>query len=567
MQDQSDAQLLRDYAERGHEAAIRELIARHTDLVYSAALRQVGSPDVACDIAQSVFTDLARKASSLTEKMTEGGSLVGWLYRSTRFAALTLMRDDRRRLAHERQAMEQLITNAESDMDWERVRPVLDEAMAELSDEDREALLLRFFKNHDLRSVGQALGVSDDAAQKRVSRAVERLRALFAKRGMAVGGSALIAVVSANAVQAAPVGLTVTISTATAIAGTAVAATATSTAATVTQAVVMTTLQKTIVGAAFVAVLSTGIYQAREAANARAELRSLHAKQSPLVEQLEALTRERDEARRQLAALQDDNTRLNRNTSDLARLRGDNARLRDGAKELAQMKSAAANPEPGLDSTVKSWATRATLLRQRLKEKPNEMIPEVGLLTDSEWLEAMKDIKSLDSDDDFRQATGSVRKSAKQKLGELARQALKKYAEANGGMLPTDFAQLKPYFDRPADDALFQRYELRQSGKLNDISKNDFIFAEIAPHVDLDHDVTFQFGMNTTRSTGVAGAMVLDAAVQFAQAHNDQLPTDASQLTPYLKLAVNPTKVQQLISGIPPNITTLAEMKAAGMLK
>ena len=123
MHEQSDVQLLRDYAEGGNEAAFRELVARHTDFVYSAALRQVDSPDIAGDLAQGVFTDLARKARPLTEKTPGGSSLTGWLHRSTRYAALNHLRATRRRLANERQAMEQLIINSESAPDWERIRP------------------------------------------------------------------------------------------------------------------------------------------------------------------------------------------------------------------------------------------------------------------------------------------------------------------------------------------------------------------------------------------------------------------------------------------------------------
>src|SRR5690349_9331203 len=172
MPETSDAQLLREYVENGQEAAFREIVDRHADLVYSAALRQVQSRDLARDVTQGVFTDLARKAGPLVRKMSNDSSLVGWLYRSTRFAALNLLRDDRRRMANERQAMEQLMINSETGLEWEQIRPLLDEAMAELNEDEREALLLRYFKKLDLRSVGRALGVSDDAAQKRVSRAV-----------------------------------------------------------------------------------------------------------------------------------------------------------------------------------------------------------------------------------------------------------------------------------------------------------------------------------------------------------------------------------------------------------
>src|ERR1035437_4702593 len=201
MHEKSDVQLLRDYAEDGHEAAFRELVTRHADFVFSAALRQVNSPDLAGDIAQGVFTDLARKARPLAEQMP--GSLAGWLHRGTRYAAFNHLRDTRRRLANEKQAMEQLLINSESAPDWELIRPVRDEA--------REALLLRYFKNQDFRAVGLALGVSDDTAQKRVSRAVERLREFFSKRNMTIGASGLAVVISANAVQAAPVGLALTI--------------------------------------------------------------------------------------------------------------------------------------------------------------------------------------------------------------------------------------------------------------------------------------------------------------------------------------------------------------------
>jgi RNA polymerase sigma factor (sigma-70 family) len=257
MQEKSDAELLRDYAAGDHEAAFRELISRHTGLVYSAALRQVGSPDLACDVAQSVFTDLALKAGSLAGKLRENSSLVGWLYRGTRFAARDLMRGDRRRLAHEREAMQELITNSELNAQWEEVRPVLDEAMAGLSDEDREALLLRYFKNEDLRTVGKALGVSDDAAQKRVSRAVERLRKFFAKRGVTVGASGLVVVISANAVQAAPLALAATISTAAVLAGTTVS---TSTTIAATKIAAMTALQRSLVSGALVFAVGIGAF-------------------------------------------------------------------------------------------------------------------------------------------------------------------------------------------------------------------------------------------------------------------------------------------------------------------
>ncbi len=209
----SDADLVRDYATHFAEAAFRELVSRHTDLVYSAALRQTGSPDIAREIVQSVFTDLARKARPLSESLPPSGSLTGWLYRATRFAVLKTLRDECRRQAHERLVMEHLDSNPPSEANWEDVAPALDEAMSELGDFDREAVLLRYFENQNFRTMGETLGISDDAAQKRVSRAVERLRQLLAGRGIAVGASGLALLVSQNAIQAAPAGLALSIST------------------------------------------------------------------------------------------------------------------------------------------------------------------------------------------------------------------------------------------------------------------------------------------------------------------------------------------------------------------
>ena len=323
MQDMSDAQLLRDYAERGTEAAFSEIVARHTDLVYSAALRQVSAPDLADDVAQEVFSALASKASPLANQLAGGGSLVGWLYRSTRFAALNHLRDDRRRRAHEKQAMEQLATNAETAPEWDRLRPVLDEAMADLNDEDREALLLRFFKKHDPHAVGAALGVSDDTAQKRVSRALEKLRQQLARREITSPATALSAVIMANAVQAAPAGLAATISSTAILTGTTLSSTVTA-----TKAIAMTTLQKTLITGTIALVVGAGIYETRQVSKLRGHVQTLEQQKAPMAEEILQLQRERDDATNQLAVLRNDNERLGRSTAELLRLRGEVARLR-----------------------------------------------------------------------------------------------------------------------------------------------------------------------------------------------------------------------------------------------
>src|SRR5215475_1113846 len=126
MQSKSDAQLLREYAEGKGDAAFAELVQRQTDLVYSAALRQSDSADTAAEIAQIVFVDLARRAGELAPRLPVEASLAGWLCRSARNQALNFRRNEFRRHAHERLAMEQLLSSSETAPDWERLRPVLD---------------------------------------------------------------------------------------------------------------------------------------------------------------------------------------------------------------------------------------------------------------------------------------------------------------------------------------------------------------------------------------------------------------------------------------------------------
>jgi len=245
------------------------------------------------DVTQGVFVALAKNAIQLTDRAV----LSGWLHRTAQNIAAQTVRTDVRRRAREQEAaaMNELLS-AEPDAVWEHIAPHLDAALGELAEADRDALLLRYFERKSAREMAQALGVSDEAAQKRVNRAVERLRKCFAERGFTVGASGLAVVISANAVQAAPVGLAATISAA-ALTGTTLAA-ATATAA---KAIAMTTLQKTIIGATLAAAVGTGIYEARQASRLREQVQTLQQQQAPLAEQIQQLTREREDASNKLA--------------------------------------------------------------------------------------------------------------------------------------------------------------------------------------------------------------------------------------------------------------------------
>jgi RNA polymerase sigma factor (sigma-70 family) len=475
----SDLDLLRRFARENSQDAFTEIVRRHLNLVYSAALRQVRSPQLAEEIAQSVFADLARNA----KKLKSDTILTAWIYSVTRLTAIDVIRKESRRRLREQIAVEMTNMNATAN-DWPQIEPLLDDAMAALDETDRSAILLRYFENKTLCEVGESLKISDDAAQKRVSRAVEKLREFFSKQKITVAASGLAVLISANAVQSAPIGLAATISAAAVLAGTAVK---TSTMITASKTIAMTTLQKTIIAATFTAAIGTGIYEAHQAAELQNQIQTLQQRQSPLAEQIQQLQRERDDAKNQLAALQAENEQLqsNPNETELLKLRG----------EVAQLKIAAGRKENDpTESAVEVLVARVSQMKQRLEQMPWQKIPELQLLSAEDYLrEASLFGGDLNTDADFDRALAELRSIAKQKFADSMGAALDDYIAANNGQLPNDIADLKSYFNPPVDDAMFQRYQLLQTGKLGDLSQTDSLIAEKAP-VNNQHDTLITIG-------------------------------------------------------------------------
>jgi len=202
--------LLADYAVNASEQAFRQIIRDYIDLVYSTALRLVnGDTHRAQDVAQTVFADLARLAGSLPRNVMLGG----WLHRRTFHVATTLMRHERRRERWEREACEMNDCHNNSSVEFEQIAPWLDEAINTLNRRERTVIVLRFFERRDLRSIGAVLGSSEDAAQKTVSRAVEKLRLILLRRGVAVPAGLMATALATHAVQTAPADLAVTVAT------------------------------------------------------------------------------------------------------------------------------------------------------------------------------------------------------------------------------------------------------------------------------------------------------------------------------------------------------------------
>jgi RNA polymerase sigma factor (sigma-70 family) len=317
----TDQELLRRYATEGSEEAFAELVQRHLDLVYSAALRQLnGDAHLARDAAQLVFVDLARKAGSLAERPV----LAGWLFMGTRFAAAKLVRGEQRRRTREREAhaMNELTREESAPADWGQVRPVLDEALGALAEADRDAILLRYFEGRPFAEVGARLGLAENAARMRVERAVDKLRGLLGRQGVTSSAGALAAALAAQGVAAAPTGLAA-----------AIAAGATGTAAVAGGGALLGLLGLTK--------LQTGVSLALVLAGAGGAVWQQHA----------ASTAQRDRAAlgdpaATAAVLTEQNARLREAAAEARRLRDDDVALRQLRDEALELRRQLGNAGP-----------------------------------------------------------------------------------------------------------------------------------------------------------------------------------------------------------------------------
>jgi len=198
-----DAELLRHYTHDGSEQAFRELVQRHIQMVNCTARRIVGGDaHLAQDVIQMVFTDLARKARSLPN----GVILGGWLHRHTCYTAANIVRTESRRRAREQQAADMdTLNHTPSNHDlWLQLTPVLDEALDRLAARDRDAIVLRYLEQQDLRTIGLALGTSQNTAHKRITRALEKLRIFLERRGITLSAALLATTLDAGAATTPP---------------------------------------------------------------------------------------------------------------------------------------------------------------------------------------------------------------------------------------------------------------------------------------------------------------------------------------------------------------------------
>ena len=377
MTDQTDSLLLKAYVERRLEAAFNELVHRHVDLVYSAAIRMVRDPQLAEDVTQGAFIALARQASELVERPT----LAGWLHRTAQNIGAQTVRTIERRRAREQEAfaMSQQISTL-PDVWWEQIEPHLDAALGELIDADRDAVVLRYFHKKSTAEIATILGVSDDAAQKRVSRAVEKLRSVFAKNKITIGAGSLGILISANAVQAAPAGLAAQILVAT---------------SGLTATAGITMIQKMFIAGFAAVVVGGGIYSF----HLQKQIAALQEQQTSLNQQIAQMSQERDDAKDQLAAAQRENVQRQNNRDELLRLRGETGVLRRQLDEAT--KNNRALPAAVVARNTNSSITQLTI-EARFLTMPKDASAgwydstTPGILTSENFWIALKQLRSRD---------------------------------------------------------------------------------------------------------------------------------------------------------------------------
>ncbi len=318
--------LLADYVALGSDQAFRELVDRYVNLVHSAAVRLVdGDRHLAEDLTQTVFLDLARTA----RKLPKAVSLGGWLHRHTCFTASKMMRAQRRRQRREREATEMGTQQDHSAANWEAIAPILDGAVNQLGEADRTAVLLRFFEQRDFRSVGDALGIGENAARMRVNRALEKLHGMLKHSGLTLSAGALAVGLAEGAVLSAPSGMAAAISSA-ALAG------AVGSGATFLE--LMATTKLTFVALAVAAVTTLFVLQHQSGIHMREDNMSLQRQMVQLQFDAEALAG-------QLSNANSSVTLSTGQASELLRLRGQVGTLRRRVRELeAGDKKAAAAP-------------------------------------------------------------------------------------------------------------------------------------------------------------------------------------------------------------------------------
>jgi RNA polymerase sigma factor (sigma-70 family) len=519
----SERELLLEFVGTNSQDAFSALVTRYVDLVYTAALRQVRSPQVAEEITQNTFIALAQNA----HRLKPNTPLVAWLFLVTRRGAIDAIRAESRRHAREQIAMEMNATNSDPS-GWSQIAPLLDEAIAALKESDRGVILMRFFEGKTLREVGDALGTSEDAAQKRLTRAVSELRSKLSRRGVAVGASSLALSLTAQATQTAPVGLGISISSSAAIASAMVAH------GTIggTGILAMTTIQKIIAGATIVAAVGAGVGEHQTVRQQRDQIAAKEGELELLRVQVRQLIRERDDAKSQWSALQSE---IDTAVAAVSRAKG--GAVREDSSE------------------VKALLDRAATLKERVAQLPSGWARATNLLTKEDWMSVALG-NPLDTQKSIDHALAQLQHKVVGKWAETVQAAALSFAKNSGGFLPTDSSQLATYLPADSDATILQRFELLRMGNVDDLPRDRWLVANIGALDDNSNFVALYGRGNAVIGSDDSGDIreTLRAYLGFVRAHNGQPATELSQLQPYFRRGIDPQRSEEFWRQFAPSL-------------
>lgn len=512
----TDHELLRRYVADGSETAFATLVERHLNLVYSVARRHLLSASLAEEVSQAVFIELARHAKSFNPRTP----LVAWLHLVGRRKAIDIVRRESRRQLREQQAFEIAAMNS-SPSEWSAVEPLLDEAVESLNEPERAAILLRYFENKSLREVGAALGTSEDTAQKRVSRAVDRLRGFFLRRGIAVSAAGLATDLSAHALHLAPTGLGATVASH-AIATTVVGSAAVT--AKFTELFVMTTFQKFAAWTALALAAGAALYEGAVIRAQDSALDLARQRQASLQSEMRALRRDAVAAEDRLANIE-----------------------RQIDERLARRSPTSSADDAALARQIEEWQAQLDRIKTWLAQRPDLTIPEFSLLSETDWFDVATQ-GTIASEAELRRATSQLRQRAEGGAAMRLIKALNAYIEAEGGRLPDRPHDLEPFCDPPLDRAVFDRYEMLHTGDAADLPATAYtpVLAVKKP-ADIEYDEYWRIGPRGYGSTPARSHNLSEAQRAFAAAHHGQRATSATLILPYLKWPVDETALQTMM--------------------
>ena len=502
----SDHELLQAYTRNGSERAFGELVRRYLDLVYSAARRQVRAPHLAEEVTQNVFIDLTRSA----KKLKASQPLAAWLFLVTRRRVIDILRSEARVYSQTEPLVEDPAEKTSGASG--RIEPLLDEAVASLGEDDRRAVILRFFENRSLREVGDLLGASEAAAQKRVSRAIKQLRAYFGKRGVVLGAAAVASQISAQAVMPAPAALAANISAVTALAAASTQ---------VSQIILMTTVKKIAFSAALALSVGVALYEAHQRSSEKARTHSLE-------ERLEALLKESRDLREQQDAV--------------------SKRLALAESELASVRATAAGGDPELESALEAWLDKVKMLSTWLEKMPDKRIPEMAFLTEDDWLEAAKNAR-FGTDLEIRESLAKLRGLALHRISTPINDALSRYRKETRNRLPPEPRALASYFDPAIDPAILDNYEIadRDETKIIDMDGKMPLRVMRNKLVDdiYDTQLSYMSGGTMVQQVRLSQDAIAEAVREYRRINNGQSPSEPAQIAPYLKRPIHPEYLKQ----------------------